>query len=84
MEKINKYEQALEFLKNGEVLVSTSFGGPYTFYYLKEKNIIIRNDNLKAIISLEEFKDVFLQGDFYLYEVEDEIEIDQNDPYWRQ
>lgn len=85
MEKIHTFEEALEQLKQGEVLVSSSFGGPITFYEKKGSFILYRNDNFKAYLSLEKFKKDFDEGNFYLFEgKEEEIEIDQHDKYWRQ
>ncbi len=84
MKKVSTFDEAIELLKQEQILVSTSFGGPLTFYYLSNGCITIRNDNLKAKISLMDFQDAFLKGEFYLYEVQNEVEIDQNDRYWRQ
>lgn len=85
MKKINTWDEALMLLKQGETLLSSSFGGPITFYALKKNRIQMSNENLKACISLEEMKIAFQEGRFYLFEKEEkETEIDQNDRYWRQ
>lgn len=84
MKKIDTYELAIYLLKQGECLVSASFGDKVNYYYLRNNKISLRNENLKAFLSLEEFKEAFNNGKFYLYENEEEIEIDQNDKYWRQ
>lgn len=85
MKKIYSWDEALVLLKQGEMILSSSFGGPITYYILKNSHIQMSNDNLKASISLEEMKMAFQEGRFYLFEKEEkEAEIDQNDRYWRQ
>lgn len=84
MKKILSLENAISLLKEGECLVSVSFSKVMTFYYYRSEKIIIRNKNLKAFLSLDDFKKDFDKGDFYFYENQEEIEIDQNDKYWRQ
>lgn len=84
MDKIEDYSHAIELLKQGEILVSASFGGPVTYYYLKEQSIIIQNNNLKARITVDEFQKAYQSGNFYLYETDNDLEINQNDKYWRQ
>ena len=84
MVKIETWENALSLLKEGECLVSRSFGKEINYYYYRNGKICLRNKNLKAFMSLEELKEAFSKGKFYLFENEEEIEIDQNDKYWRQ
>ena len=85
MDKIEIYEDALELLKRGETLVSSSFGGPVTFYSLGDGYVLYKNEQLHAKMTLKDFHEDFFKGAFYLYEMKkDEIEIDQHDPYWRQ
>lgn len=84
MKKIESWALAVSLLKEGEVLVSRSFGNETTYYYYRNGLISVRNKNLKAFMSLEELQCAFSEGKFYLFENEEEIEIDQNDKYWRQ
>ncbi len=84
MNKISSWENAISLLKEGECLVSISFGKNATYYYYRNEKVIIRNKYLKAFLSLDEFKNDFQEGEFYLFENQEEIEIDQNDKYWRQ
>ncbi len=84
MKQITTLKEALYLLKEGECFISRSFGNTLTYYYYRNGVIYLRNANLKANISLDEFIDAFDKGKFYLFENEEEIEIDQNDKYWRQ
>lgn len=85
MRAILTWDEALTFFKQGETILSSSFGGPITFYTWHQGMILMRNDHLKATISLEEMEKAFHAGKFYVYETKkQEIEIDQNDRYWRQ
>ena len=64
MDKIEIYEDALELLKRGEILVSSSFGGPVTFYSLGDGYVLYKNEQLHAKMTLKDFHEDFFKGTF--------------------
>ena len=78
MRKINSIKEAKKRLLEGEVLVYKPYDQQVTYLTLKNENRITKfNMNLRYNISLEELEEIFNENTLYLYEKNNDIEINQ-------
>ena len=71
IEIIDKIETAIKILKNHEVLFSNHLNNK-TFFVEKKEKVLVIGTNSKFYLSYEEFKDLYLDAKFIIYEEKDE------------
>ena len=85
MVETNKLEsifEALELIKNGEIVV-TKNNNVTTFFALKGKRIHCQSQNLSFNLSFKEFSNLYGQSTFYLYAPsENIIDTKKDDEYY--
>ena len=79
MEKLSDINEALAYLKEGEI-VSTD--GKDQFI-LKNKKIYRYFSGSNFSLSLKDFVDLYKNSDFYLYEDNCEIDLEKDEAYYR-
>ena len=78
MRKIISVVQAKKLLFEKEVLVYKPYNQQVTYLVLKdEKRIVNFNNNFRYNISFEELKEILQNNDVYLFEKENQVEINQ-------
>ena len=78
MRKIISVVQAKKLLFEKEVLVYKPYNQQVTYLVLKdEKRIVHFNNNFRYNISFEELKEILQNNDVYLFEKENQVEINQ-------
>ncbi len=80
MEKLRSLAEALDYLKNGQLLVN---GRKEQFYY-KNERIYIRNQGSSYSLNIDEFIQLFKDTVFYIYQ-DNDISIDdqKDEAYYR-
>ena len=82
-ERITSLKQALELLNNN-ILISKPYGSPSSLYIKQGDMILVLNTNKRYFITLSQFQEDFLLGDFYIFQNGEETEIDQEHKNLRQ
>lgn len=78
MKKIISIKEAKKRLLEGEVLVYKPYNQQVTYLSLKNENRITKfNQNVRYNISLEELEEIFNENTLYLFEKNNELEINQ-------
>ena len=80
--KLENIFEALELIKNGEIIV-TKNNNVTTFFALKGKKIHCQNQNLSFNLNFKEFSNLYGQSTFYLYsQSENIIDIKKDEEYY--
>ena len=85
MKRIYNLQDAVLLLKEQYTLLCKPYGQKELLYKLSDDKILIQNKNFKSYISLEQFKEDFLNHPFCIIDIETkDEEIDQTHIVWRQ
>ncbi len=74
MEQIASFAQTLQHLKQQEIVCTITHHN-VSYYYLKDKRIVVNSPNARYTLTLEQFKQLIANETFYLYQ-SDENTID--------
>ena len=77
--RINNINEALELLIDGNIL--TSDGNNQII--LNNKMIRFHSENMNILLSLEDFKELYKNTTFYIYDEENGIDVDKDEDYYR-
>jgi len=72
--KIEK-NKVIQTLKEGKILISI-IDKKRTFFKMKDKFIYVKNDKSSYYLNSSDFLEIYYINDFYLYESDDNQEID--------
>ena len=84
MKRINKFDEACGLIKMGEIIVlpGDSSIGP-TYIKSTKGRITMINQGIKAVLTQAHFKELFKDGEFYLYEDKEEsIDLKRDQEYY--
>ena len=80
MEKLNNIQEAILALKDKEIL-STNKKDRYVF---KKNNIYVYNNGTSFVLTLDDFKELYKEKTFYIFEEEGSfIDNDKDEVYYR-
>lgn len=80
MEKLNNIQEAILALKDKEIL-STNKKDRYVF---KKNNIYVYNNGTSFVLTLDDFKELYKEKTFYIFEEEGSfIDNDKDEAYYR-
>ena len=80
MEKLNNIQEAILALKDKEIL-STNKKDRYVF---KRNNIYVYNNGTSFVLTLDDFKELYKEKTFYVFEEEGSfIDNDKDEAYYR-
>lgn len=84
MQKINSLEEAVQFLKEKEVILSMLDTG-LTYFALVDDKIIVKNAQSSYRILIDDFAHLFNENQFYLYERQEELIVnkEKDDEYYQ-
>lgn len=81
MEKIDFY-QACNYLKDNEMVYIIS-SNHITYFYISRNRINVISDNCRYYLSAKQFKELFINEDFYLYKnTEEGIDEEKDKSYY--
>ena len=80
MEKLNNKQEAILALKDKEIL-TTNKKDRYVF---KKNNIYVYNNGTSFVLTLDDFKELYKEKTFYIFEEEGSfIDNDKDEAYYR-
>lgn len=80
MEKLNNIQEAILALKDKEIL-TTNKKDRYVF---KKNNIYVYNNGTSFVLTLDDFKELYKEKTFYIFEEESSfIDNDKDEAYYR-
>ncbi len=80
MEKLNNIQEAILALKDKEIL-TTNKKDRYVF---KKNNIYVYNNGTSFVLTLDDFKELYKEKTFYIFEEEGSfIDNDKDEAYYR-
>ncbi len=80
MEKLNNIQEAILALKDKEIL-TTNKKDRYVF---KKNNIYVYNNGTSFVLTLDDFKELYKEKTFYIFEEEGSfIDNDKDEVYYR-
>lgn len=71
IEYIDKIEVAIKYLKNHEILFTNHLNNK-TFFVEKKEKVLVIGTNSKFFLSYNEFKDLYKEAKFVIYEEKDD------------